>query len=63
MDRKVLFGIGIGIIIGTLFMISYKFSMTLNQEEIENKARNLGMDYPSEFKVINKDKKEVNGND
>lgn len=44
-------------------MISYKVSTTLSQEEIESKARKLGMDYPTEFKVINKDKKEVNTDD
>lgn len=35
-------------------MISYKFSLSLSNEEIERKAKALGMDYPSEFKVINK---------
>ena len=38
-------------------MISYKFNISLNKEEIEKRAKSLGMDYPSEFKVI--DKKDV----
>lgn len=35
-------------------MISYRFTVSLSKDEIESRARSLGMDYPSEFKVINK---------
>jgi hypothetical protein len=36
-------------------MSSVKININLSNTEIEKKARALGMDYPSEFKVINKD--------
>lgn len=36
-------------------MTSIKINTNLSSTEIENKARALGMEYPSEFKVINKD--------
>lgn len=36
-------------------MSGVKFRVNLSDAEIENKARGLGMDYPSEFKVIKKD--------
>ncbi|WP_187117378.1 MULTISPECIES: hypothetical protein [Clostridium] len=49
-----LIGIGIGIIIGTFFMFGYKFERSISREKIEEKARTFGMDYPEEFKVINK---------
>ncbi|MBL4937974.1 hypothetical protein JK636_19880 [Clostridium sp. YIM B02515] len=54
-DRKVLLGIGIGIIISTVIMSSVKFNNNISSTEIEKRAKALGMDYPSEFKVINKD--------
>jgi hypothetical protein len=36
-------------------MSSVKFSTNISDVEIESRARGLGMDYPSEFKVIDKD--------
>lgn len=53
-DRKLLIGIGIGIIIGTIAMFGYKMELSLSKEAIEKKAKSYGMDYPEEFKVINK---------
>ena len=53
-DRKILFGIGIGIVMATLFMFTYKINLSMDDKEIETRARSLGMEYPSEFKVINK---------
>ena len=38
-----LFGIGIGIIIGVLAMFSYKSTVSLSDAQIEEKARALGM--------------------
>lgn len=35
-------------------MFSYKYESSLSREKIEEKARAYGMDYPNEFKVINK---------
>ncbi|MBU3195809.1 prominin family protein [Clostridium algidicarnis] len=49
-----LFGIGVGILIGVIFMFSYKVENSMTREKIEEKARIYGMDYPEEFKVINK---------
>lgn len=49
-----LIGIGIGIIIGTVAMFGYKMEVSLSKEAIERKAKSYGMDYPEEFKVINK---------
>jgi len=36
-------------------MSSVKINTNFSSSEIEKRARSLGMDYPSEFKVINKD--------
>lgn len=47
-------GIGLGIIIGVVFMVGYNFDKSMSREKIEEKARVFGMDYPEEFKVINK---------
>lgn len=51
-DRRILLGIGIGIIIGTVFMTAVKFNVTMTDAAIEEKARGMGMDYPENFKVI-----------
>ncbi|WP_073004426.1 hypothetical protein [Clostridium amylolyticum] len=56
-DRRVLFGIGIGILIGTFCMAGVKLEASVSNTKIEEKARNLGMKYPDEFKVF--DKKDV----
>jgi hypothetical protein len=36
-------------------MSSVKFTSNISDAEIEKRARGLGMEYPSEFKVIDKD--------
>jgi hypothetical protein len=36
-------------------MSGVKFSSNISDAEIERRARGLGMNYPSEFKVIEKD--------
>lgn len=54
-DRKILLGIGIGIILTTIILSTYKFKTNMSNAEIEKRARALGMDYPSEFKVMNKE--------
>lgn len=36
-------------------MSGVQISTNISKSEIEKKARDLGMDYPTEFKVINKD--------
>jgi hypothetical protein len=51
-DRKVLVGIGIGMIIATVFMLSVKINVNLSQAEIEMRARKYGMEYKGEHKVI-----------
>jgi hypothetical protein len=48
-----LLGIGIGILIGTFFMLGSKVNYTLSKSQIEEKAAALGMKYPDEIKVIN----------
>jgi hypothetical protein len=50
-----LLGIGIGIVTATIFMSAVKFNANISDVEVEKRARGLGMEYPSEFKVINKD--------
>ena len=42
-DRKVLFGMGVGIIIGVIFMFGYKYNVEMSDNKIEEKARGLGM--------------------
>ncbi|AND85264.1 hypothetical protein GTH52_02555 [Clostridium tyrobutyricum] len=51
-DRKVLLGIGIGIIIATSVMLESKIRYTMSKNQIEQKARSMGMQYPEEIKVI-----------
>jgi hypothetical protein len=44
-------GIGIGLILGALVMtIEFKPTKQISDAEVENRARGLGMQYPSEFK-------------
>lgn len=56
-DKKLLIGIGIGIILATFIMSGVKFQASLSKSQIEQKASGLGMRYPEDFKVINKDVK------
>lgn len=53
-DRKVLIGIGIGMIISALVLSGVNFSKPMSKAQIEEQAKSYGMDYPSAFKVIMK---------
>ncbi|MCC0644123.1 MULTISPECIES: flagellar protein [unclassified Clostridioides] len=50
-DKKVLLGIGIGILISTLCIMLFS-NNDMSKAEIEKKARTLGMKYASEMKVL-----------
>lgn len=52
MDKKILLGIGIGLILGVIFMFGYKYTASLSDSQIEEKARGLGMIYENERKSI-----------
>ena len=52
MDKKILLGVGIGLILGVIFMLTYKSTIGLSDSEIENRARDMGMIYKSEQKTI-----------
>lgn len=52
-DRKILIGIGIGILIATFVMSGVKIKYEMSKSQIEDKARSMGMEYPDEIKVIN----------
>ncbi|AYD40666.1 hypothetical protein D4Z93_09035 [Clostridium fermenticellae] len=52
-DRKLLIGIGIGIVAATFVMLGTKVSYQMSRAQIEDKARGMGMIYPQEVKVIN----------
>lgn len=44
---------GIGILLTTFIMTGVKINYNLSKSQIEQKARQMGMNYPTEFKVIN----------
>lgn len=48
-----MFGIGIGIVLATCFMIWEKEIVTLSKTQIETRAYDYGMRYPEDMKVIN----------
>ena len=50
-DNKFLLGVGIGMLIATL-VITLTSEDSMNKSEIEMKAREYGMKYPSEVKVL-----------
>lgn len=52
MDNKILLGIGIGLVLGVIFMFGYKYSINMSDSQIEEKARGLGMIYENERKSI-----------
>lgn len=43
---------GIGLILGVMLMIGYKSTIGLSDEQIEDKARSLGMVYEDECRSI-----------
>lgn len=51
-DRKIMLGIGIGILIGTFCMTISQFTYSLSDAQIEMRARKLGMKYPDEMKIM-----------
>lgn len=51
-DRKVLFGIGIGILISVSLFIIFKPNTIMSDSQVEMRAREMGMNYPSEIKVL-----------
>ena len=50
-DNKFLLGVGIGMLIATLIM-TLASGASMSKSEIEMKAREYGMKYPSEVKVL-----------
>ena len=52
MDKRILLGIGIGIVLGVIFMFGYKYTVNMSDSQIEEKARGLGMIYENERKSI-----------
>ena len=52
MDRRICLGIGIGLVLGVIFMFGYKYTVNLSDSQIEEKARGLGMIYENESKAI-----------
>ena len=51
-DKKVLLGIGIGLVIGVISMLGYKYEASLSDAQIEEKARALGMHTSNDSKVL-----------
>ncbi|WP_027702903.1 hypothetical protein [Metaclostridioides mangenotii] len=50
-DKKFLIGIAVGILISALSTIIFN-TRTLSDADIEKRAMELGMKYPSEMKVV-----------
>lgn len=48
-----LVGIGIGMVLSTIVMTGVKINYQMSKSQIEDKAREMGMEYPEEVKVIN----------
>ena len=51
-DKKVLLGIGIGLVIGVISMLGYKYEASLSDAQIEEKARALGMHTSDDCKAF-----------
>ena len=52
MDKRICLGIGIGIVLGVICMFGYKYTVSLSDSQIEEKARDLGMIYKNESKAL-----------
>jgi len=52
LDRKLLIGVGIGMIISTIIMAGVKINYQMSDEEVIMRARKLNMQFPSEMKAI-----------
>ena len=53
-DPKILFGIGLGLLLSVSLTIPHREDSTITAEVIEERARALGMKYPDEIKAIEK---------
>ncbi len=51
-DRKVLMGIGIGVVFTTILIMGFSTSKDISDSEIEERARGFGMHYEDECKVL-----------
>lgn len=51
-DKKVLIGIGIGMILATIIILIFNQNTKMSDAEIEKAARGLGMHYESECKSL-----------
>lgn len=51
-DKKLLMGVGIGMILSCILMFGYEYKSNVSNEKIEEAARGLGMHYSDECKVI-----------
>lgn len=51
-DKKVILGIGIGIMIATITLMLSSYNKEVSKSNIEKKAREYGMHYDNECKVI-----------
>lgn len=56
-DKKLLLGIGIGIILTIIMMSGINLQGKISKGQIEEKASGYGMRYPEDLKVINGDVK------
>jgi len=52
MDRKILLGLGIGMVLSGLIFLAFTGSKSYSKGQIEEKAREMGMVYPSEVPAI-----------
>jgi len=51
-DRKLLIGIGIGMILSCILLSGAKINYEMSKGKIEIKARGYGMRYPDEMPII-----------
>lgn len=51
-DKKIMLGVGIGLILGVICMLGYKSTIGLSDSQIEERARDMGMIYKSEQKAF-----------
>lgn len=51
-DKKLLIGIGIGMVLTSVVLMGYEYKGSMSKENIEKAAREMGMHYEDECKVI-----------
>lgn len=51
-DKKLLMGIGIGMILTATLMTGFQYKGNISDDKVEEKARGLGMHYEDECKVF-----------